>query len=213
MVFGDRVAAFEGSGRVERVVTAGGTSIECDFAVLGLGVEPVVDWLQESGVDLDDGVAVDELCRSSAKGVFAAGDVANHAHPVFGRRVRVEHWQNAIDHGRAAALSMMGKGTPYREIHWFWSDQYDQNLQYAGFHRDWDDLVIRGSLEARDFSAFYMKGGVVQAVVALNRGDDVRDATPLIAAAIPVDRERLADEGIGLSTLTPAHAADRSAAR
>jgi 3-phenylpropionate/trans-cinnamate dioxygenase ferredoxin reductase subunit len=119
---------------------------------------------------------------------------------VFGRRVRVEHWQNAIKHGRAAALSMMGKREPYRDVHWFWSDQYDQNLQYAGFHTDWDELAIRGSLEGRDFAAFYLKAGIVQAVVALNRGEDVRGATPLIEGRVPVDADRLSDESRDLAS-------------
>src|SRR5919201_1580741 len=199
MVWGDRVAAFEGGDRVERVVTEKGARLDCDFAVLGLGVEPVVDWLATSGVELDDGVAVDELCRTNLEGVFAAGDVANHQHPVFGRRVRVEHWQNAIKHGRAAALSMLGKGQAYRDVHWFWSDQYDQNLQYAGFHTDWDRLVVRGNLKGRDFAAFYVKAGTVQAVAALNRGEDVRRAMPLIRGQVAVDGEKLADESRDLA--------------
>src|SRR6266511_866954 len=208
----DQVAAFEGGRRVEQVVTAGGRRLDCDFAVLGLGVEPVTDWLSPSGVELDNGVAVDELCRTNVEGVFAAGDVANHLHPVFGRRVRVEHWQNAIKHGRAAALSMLGKGEPYRDVHWFWSDQYDQNLQYAGFTTEWDRLAIRGSLKGRDFVACYLKNGIVQAVVALNRGEDVRLATPLIEGRVPVDAEQLADESRAFRDLASVAARDRSPA-
>jgi 3-phenylpropionate/trans-cinnamate dioxygenase ferredoxin reductase subunit len=190
MIREDRIAAFEGSGRVERVLTAGGESLECDFVVLGLGVEPVTEFLAGSGVEIDNGVLVDELCRTNVEGIFAAGDVANHRHLILGR-IRVEHWQNAIKHGRAAALSMMGKGAPYRDVYWFWSDQYDQNLQYAGFAMTWDQLVIRGSLEARDFTAFYLKGGQVIAAVALNRGDDIEPARELIASAAKVDPELL----------------------
>jgi 3-phenylpropionate/trans-cinnamate dioxygenase ferredoxin reductase subunit len=212
MFFNDRVAALEGPGRVERVVTANGERLDCDFAVLGLGVEPVIDWLGTSGIEFDNGVAVDELCRTNVEGVFAAGDVANHLHPVFRRRVRVEHWQNAIKHGRAAALSMLGKGEPYRDVHWFWSDQYDQNLQYAGFHTEWDQLAVRGSLKGRDFVAFYLKDGIVLAVVALNRGEDVRLATPLIAGRVPVDAEQLADESRDIGSLASVTARDRSPA-
>src|SRR6266511_3954308 len=208
----DQVAAFEGGRRVEQVVTAGGQRLDCDFAVLGLGVEPVTDWLSPSGVELDNGVAVDELCRTNVEGVFAAGDVANHLHPVFGRRVRVEHWQNAIKHGRAAALSMLGKGEPYRDVYWFWSDQYDQNLQYAGFTTEWDRLAVRGSLKGRDFVACYLKNGIVQAVVALNRGEDVRLATPLIEGRVPVDAEQLADESRAFRDLASVAARDRSPA-
>jgi 3-phenylpropionate/trans-cinnamate dioxygenase ferredoxin reductase subunit len=201
IVANDRVASFEGTDRVEAVVTASGERLECDFVVLGLGVEPVTELLAETGVVIDNGIVVDELCRTNVEGVFAAGDVANHFHPVYGTHIRVEHWQHAIKHGQAAARSMLGKGSPYADVHWFWSDQYDQNLQYAGYHREWDDLAVRGSLEKRSFTAFYLKGGVVQAVVALNRGEDVRAATPLIETRALVDPARLADDRIELATL------------
>jgi 3-phenylpropionate/trans-cinnamate dioxygenase ferredoxin reductase component len=201
LIFEDRVAAFEGGTRVERVVTSQGRTIECDFAVVGLGVEPNVDLLAGTGVKLDNGVVVDELCRTNVDGVYAAGDVANHYHPVFDRHIRIEHWQNAILHGRAAGLSMLDKGQPYDEIHWFWSDQYDHNLQYAGFHTDWDDLVVRGSFEDRNFTAFYMKDGRVLAVVALNRGPDVHRSIPIIKAAGHVDPARLREEETDLRVL------------
>ncbi|CAN5209089.1 hypothetical protein BH20ACT24_BH20ACT24_03120 [soil metagenome] len=207
MTFGDRLAAFEGEGRVERVVTANGLRLECDFAVVGLGVEPVVDLVAGSGIDVDNGILVDEYSRTNVDGIYAAGDVANHYHPVFGRRLRIEHWQNAARQGRAAALSMLGTGAPYDEIHWFWSDQYDHNLQYAGFHTEWDDLVVRGSLEALNFIAFYMKGGRVQASVSLNRGSDLRASMGLIRAAAAVETGRLRDEAVDLRALEPAAAA------
>jgi 3-phenylpropionate/trans-cinnamate dioxygenase ferredoxin reductase subunit len=201
LIFEDRVASFEGSTRVERVVTTQGRTIECDFAVVGLGVEPNAEVLAGTGVKLDDGVVVDEYCRTNVEGIYAAGDVANHYHPVFDRHIRIEHWQNGILHGRAAALSMLDKGRPYDEIHWFWSDQYGQNLQYAGFHTEWDDLVIRGSLEERNFMAFYMKEGRVLAVVALNRGTDVHRSLPLIKAGGRVDPMRLREEETDLRVL------------
>jgi 3-phenylpropionate/trans-cinnamate dioxygenase ferredoxin reductase subunit len=120
---------------------------------------------------------------------------------VFGRRIRTEHWQNAIRQARSAAGSMLGKNGAYDEIHWFWSDQYDQNLQYSGYHREWDDLVVRGRLEARDFSAFYMKDGKVQAVVALNRGPDIRASEGLIRSRRAVEPARLRDEAVELSAV------------
>src|SRR5690606_3451822 len=125
-------------GHVESVVTKGGRRFPCDLAVVGVGVEPVVDFLDGSGIAIDNGVLVDEYCRTNVDDVYAAGDVANHWHPVFGRRMRVEHWQNAMQQGAAAARSMIGTGQPYGAIHWFWSDQYDQNLQYAGHHHGWE---------------------------------------------------------------------------
>jgi 3-phenylpropionate/trans-cinnamate dioxygenase ferredoxin reductase subunit len=209
MTFDDQVAAFEGDGAVRSVKTAGGLSFECDFVVLGLGVQPVTGFLDGSGIEVDDGVLVDERCRANVDGVYAAGDVANHVHPVLGPRVRVEHWDNARRQGRAAALNMIGRDTVYDDIHWFWSDQYEHTLQYAGHHREWDELVIRGNLEARSFAAFYLVRGRVRAVVSLDRPADVRDAMPLIAAGGAVDAAKLRDEDVALSSLTQVAAGRR----
>jgi 3-phenylpropionate/trans-cinnamate dioxygenase ferredoxin reductase component len=198
---GDSVDAFEGSGRVERVVTAAGRRIECDFAVIGVGVEPAAELAVGTGVEVDDGIVVDEYCRTSVEGIYAAGDVANHYHPVFERRIRVEHWDNALKQGPAAARNMLGKDEPYEEIPWFWSDQYDTNLQYAGFHTSWDELVVRGSLEGRSFVAFYCTDGRVLAAVAVNRGKDLRRSIPLIKARRPLEPAKLRDPDIDLRTL------------
>jgi 3-phenylpropionate/trans-cinnamate dioxygenase ferredoxin reductase component len=201
LIFEDTVAAFEGAGRVERVTTRGGRRLECDFVVVALGVEPVTDPLIGTGVKIDNGVVVDEYCRTGIEGIYAAGDVANHYHPVFGRHIRVEHWQNAQKQGQAAARSMLGDGKPYQEIPWFWSDQYEHNLQYAGFHRDWDELVVRGSLEERSFVAFYRKDERVLAAVAVNRGRDLRRSVPLIKARERIEGSRLRDPDVDLRTL------------
>jgi len=198
---GDRVAAFEGSERVERVVTSGGKVLECDFAVVGMGVEPLTELVVGSGIEVDDGIVVDEFCRTNADGVYAAGDVANHFHPVFAQRLRTEHWFNAKRQGRAAALSMVGKSGPYDEVPWFWSDQYEHNFQYAGFHREWDELVVRGSLEERNFLAFYMKDGRVQATATFSRGPQCRRSVSLIRAHAVVERSRLEDETLDIRTL------------
>jgi 3-phenylpropionate/trans-cinnamate dioxygenase ferredoxin reductase subunit len=204
LVFEDSVVAFEGAGQVERVVTQAGRRIDCDFAVVGLGVEPAAEVVAGTGVKLDNGIVVDAYCRTSVDGIYAAGDVANHYHPVFERQMRVEHWQNALQQGAAAARSMLGKGEPYAEVHWFWSDQYDANLQYAGFHTEWDELVLRGSLEGRRFVAFYLKEGRVLAAAAMNQGRDLRRTLPVIAARVQVDAGRLRDENVDLRTLAQA---------
>jgi 3-phenylpropionate/trans-cinnamate dioxygenase ferredoxin reductase component len=201
LIFEDTVAAFEGAGRVERVTTMGGRRLECDFVVVGLGVEPNTEPLARSGVKIDNGVLVDEYCRTGVEGIYAAGDVANHYHPVFGRHIRVEHWQNALKQGQAAARSMLGNGEPYQEIPWFWSDQYEHNLQYAGFHRDWDELVVRGSMEERSFVAFYRKDERVLAAVAIDRGRDLRRSMSLIKAKVQAEASRLRDPDVDLRTL------------
>ena len=173
--YGEGVDAFEGAGTVERVLTSSGERVECDFAVVGVGIEPAVEVVAGTGVEVDNGIVVDELCRTSVEGIWAAGDVARHHHPLFGL-VRVEHWRNAIEQGAAAARSMLGKGVPYAEVHWFWSDQYDANIQYTGHHTGWDELVVRGSIDERKFVAFYLVQGVVHAAAALDSGRDLRRA-------------------------------------
>jgi 3-phenylpropionate/trans-cinnamate dioxygenase ferredoxin reductase subunit len=201
MTFDDQVASFEGDGRIRSVKTASGRSFECDFVVLGLGVEPIVGWLEGSGLAVSDGVDVDERCQGSVEGIFAAGDVANHLHPVFGRRIRVEHWQNAREQGRAAARSMLGRPEPYDAIHWFWSDQYEHTIEYGGYHREWDDLAVRGTLESRNFAAFYLQDGRVRAVVAVDRPADVRDGMALIKRGGRADAAKLRDEDVAISSL------------
>jgi 3-phenylpropionate/trans-cinnamate dioxygenase ferredoxin reductase component len=209
LVLEDSVAAFEGEGGIERVRTAGGRVIDCDFAVVGTGIAPVAELLEAAGAAVDNGVLVDGLCRTSLPDVYAAGDLANHLHPVFGR-LRVEHWNNASNQGRAAALSMLDSGSPYDYVHSFWSDQYDESLEYVGFARAWDRIVFRGSLESGRFLAFYLQEGVLQAVFGLNRGGDPEDpdqdgelkaCVPLIRRRARVDPTLLADEDQDLASI------------
>jgi 3-phenylpropionate/trans-cinnamate dioxygenase ferredoxin reductase subunit len=197
----DTVETFEGSDRVEAVTTKAGRRIECNLVVAGIGIEPVTEVVAGTGVEVDNGILVDEFCRTNVEGIYAAGDVANHMHPLFGRRMRVEHWQNAIRHGTHAAKSILGGTEPYAEVHWFWSDQYDANLQYAGHHREWDSLVFRGSVEERKFLAFYIKDDLVDAVVGFNRGKDLRRAMAIVRARKPVDPAKLQDDDVDLKTL------------
>jgi 3-phenylpropionate/trans-cinnamate dioxygenase ferredoxin reductase subunit len=122
--------------------------------------------------------------------VYAAGDVANQYHPLFGRNMRVEHWHNALNQSAAAARTMLGRERPYDAVPWFWSDQYDMNLQYAGAHERIERVVIRGSLEEKTFLAFFMSGRRIDAIVAMNRGKDLRRAMPMIRTReIEDDRE------------------------
>src|SRR5688500_4302207 len=200
-VFNDSVEAFEGDGPIAHVLTRAGLRIPCDFAVVGVGVEPVVDVLQDSGVRIDNGIVVDQYCATSSGGIYAAGDVANHFHPVFRRHIRVEHWQNAMRHGDNAARNMLGERIAYDDIPWFWSDQYDANIQYAGHHTSHDDLIVRGRLDGGSFAAFYMNDGLIDAVVGVNNARDVRRAMPLIKARQPVDPGRLRDESVDLRSL------------
>ncbi|MDP8957575.1 MAG: FAD-dependent oxidoreductase [Actinomycetota bacterium] len=199
--FQESVERFEGTTRVEEVITSKGTRIACDLAVVGVGIQPATEVVEGTDVAVENGILVDEFCRTTVDGVFAAGDVANHYHPLFGRRMRVEHWDNALKQGAAAARNMMGRETTFADPHWFWSDQYDFNLQYMGFATAWDEFVVRGSLEDRNFVGFYVKDGVVDAVVGLNRGRDVRRSAGLIQSRQPVDPAVLRDEDGDLKKL------------
>jgi 3-phenylpropionate/trans-cinnamate dioxygenase ferredoxin reductase subunit len=185
------------------VITKSGQRIACDFAVVGVGVQPVTEIVADSGVKIENGIVVDAFCRTNVADIYAAGDVANHYHPLIGRHLRVEHYQNAIGQGMAAARTMLGKGQPYADVPWFWSDQYEYNIQYAGFHSQWDRFVVRGDLAQRDFLGFYLKDGRISAAVAINRGKDLRLAMRLIEAQLPVDPNVLADEAVKLRTLLP----------
>jgi 3-phenylpropionate/trans-cinnamate dioxygenase ferredoxin reductase subunit len=200
-VFNDSVQAFEGNGRIALVITAAGLRIPCDFVVVGVGVEPVTELLDGSDIRVDNGIVVDQHCATSVASIYAAGDVANHFHPLFGRHVRVEHWQNAMRQGDNAARNMLGERIPYDDIPWFWSDQYDASLQYAGHHTSYDELIVRGRLDGGSFAVFYMNGGLLDAVVGVNNARDVRRAIPLIKARRPVDPGQLRDDSVDLRSL------------
>ena len=200
-MFEDSVAAFEGSRRVNCVVTKAGQRLECDFVVVGIGIEPAVELLEGSGIHVDNGIVVDEYCQTNVSGIYAAGDVANHYHPLFDRRIRVEHWQNAIKQSTAAARNMLGKPVPYDEVHWFWSDQFDANLQYAGFHTTWQQLVVRGRMDSDNYLACYVNDGRIDAAVGLNRAKDVRRVMALIRSRRTVDLDELRDDSVDLRSL------------
>jgi len=177
LVLGDGVDRLEGGERVERVVTGSGRQFECDFVVAGIGIEPEVELLRAAGARISNGVEVDEYCRTSLPDVYAAGDIANHSHPLFGR-IRVEHYNNAEKQGRAAAASLLDRGAPYDYMHSFWSDQFDQSLEYVGHAAEWDSITVEGSLRDRDFIVRYIRGGRLLAAAAMGRGGDPENAEP-----------------------------------
>lgn len=208
LLAGEQVAAFEGTERVEAIVTGTGHRIACDFAVAGIGVEPDVPAVAGSSIALDNGILVDELCRTSAADVYAAGDVANHLHPLFGR-IRVEHYNNAEKQGTAAARSMLGSTAPYDYVHTFWSDQYEHTIEYVGHVTKWDEFVVRGSVEEGKLVGFYLVDGVVRAAIGLDRGGDpeldhdseMAASARLVAARARPARGVLADEHADLWSL------------
>ena len=196
LVLGDGVDRLEGGERVERVVTKSGRQFECDFVVAGIGIDPEVDLLRAAGARISNGVEVDEYCRTSLPDVYAAGDIADHAHPLFGR-IRVEHYNNAEKQGRSAAASLLDRGVPYDYMHSFWSDQFDRTLEYVGFAAEWDGITVEGSLRDLDFIVRYMRGGELLAAAAIGRGGDPESDEPSelknIANQIRAGRENLID--------------------
>jgi 3-phenylpropionate/trans-cinnamate dioxygenase ferredoxin reductase subunit len=208
LLAGAQVTAFEGTGRLETVVTADGERIGCDFAVVGVGIEPVVPPVAGSSVAQQNGILVDELCRTNAADIYAAGDVANHLHPVLGR-IRVEHYNSAVHHGPAAARSMMGSDAHFDYIHNFWSDQYEHTLQYVGHATRWDDFAVRGSLQDGKFIGFYLDAGVVRAAIGFDRGGDpeyepdseMAACAKLVARRAQPDRNVLTDDNADLRSL------------
>ena len=199
---GMTVTEFRGSRAVEAVRLSDGSELACDIAVVGVGVAPAIGWLG-SQVAVSDGVDTDELCRTNVRGIFAAGDVACSWRPRLKRRVRLEHFDNAESQGAAAGRAMHGNTRPYDPIPFFWSDQYDVSLQYYGFARDWDRVVLRRHAGDDSLIAFYLKDGRVEAACTLNRSQDANVVKRLIGGTGVSDAD-LADDAKSLKSLIPA---------
>jgi 3-phenylpropionate/trans-cinnamate dioxygenase ferredoxin reductase subunit len=201
LMLGEGVEAFEGDGAVARVRTTAGRVVECDFAVVGIGVAPRVELSQAAGLEIENGIVVDEQLRTSAPQVFAAGDVANAWHPFYGRRIRVEHWSNALHQGPAAARAMLGETVSYDRIPYFFSDQYDVGMEYSGYATEWDQVVFRGERASGEFVAFWLKGGRVVAGMNVNVWDVNEHVQALIRAGAAVEVSALADPDTPLDSL------------
>ncbi|MGH2871136.1 MAG: FAD-dependent oxidoreductase, partial [Solirubrobacteraceae bacterium] len=195
------VEAFEGDGAVRRVRTTSGRVVECDFAVVGIGVTPRVKLASDAGLQAEHGVFVNEQLRTSADNVFAAGDVANARHPFYERWVRVEHWANALHQGPAAARSMLGQDVSFDRIPYFFSDQYDVGMEYSGYATEWDEVLFRGDRDAGEFIAFWCKDGRVLAGMNVNVWDVNDQVQALIRSRRQVDRDALRDSDTPLESL------------
>ncbi len=201
LLLGSGVEAIEGDGRAERVRTSDGRTIDCAAVVVGIGVAPRSE-LAQGVLRVDNGILVDEHLQASVDGIFAAGDVANAIHPVFGRRVRVEHWANALEQGPAAARSMLGRDVSYAKVPYFFSDQYEVGMEYAGLHDPGsDELVLRGDMASREFIAFWVRGDTLVAGMNVNVWDVSDPIQELIASGATVDRARLADPDVPVAEL------------
>jgi 3-phenylpropionate/trans-cinnamate dioxygenase ferredoxin reductase subunit len=204
LIAGAAVEALEGDGRVERVRLAGGRTIDCSAVVAGVGVAPRTGLAEAAGLRVDNGVLADATLRTSAPGVFAAGDVANAEHPFYGRRVRVEHWASALNQGPCAARNMLGRGEPYERLPYFFSDQYDLGMEYSGLADPGARVVMRGDPAAREVVVFWLDDGHrVLAGMNVNVWDVNETVQALIRSRAPVDAARLADPGVPLEELIP----------
>lgn len=188
---GVNVTEFRGAGALEEAVLSDGTSIACNLAVVGIGIVPSSGLL--SDLDTHDGIATDEFCRTPFAGVFAAGDIARSWRPRLGRRVRLQHFDNAELQGVAAARSMCGKMTPFDPIPFFWSDQYEWDMQYYGSAQEWDEVVLRGQPALGSFMAFYLKDARIEAVCAVNLSRDTSIIKRLLGQT-GISRKILADD-------------------
>jgi 3-phenylpropionate/trans-cinnamate dioxygenase ferredoxin reductase component len=204
MLMGTGVAAFEGAKAVERVRTSDGRELQCDFVVVGVGVQPRTDLAAQAGIAVNDGILVDQRLQTSGPGVFAAGDVARTHHPFYGQGIRVEHWSNALNQGPAAARTMLGHTDAYDRVPYFFSDQYDVGMEYSGFAHTWDRVVFRGDPASRQFIAFWLTGDHVVAGMNVNVWDVTDPIQRLIRERASVEDRRLADPDVALEELAPA---------
>ena len=193
------VEAFEGTGKLD-AVRAGGRSHPADIVLVGIGVIPNVELAKDAGLACEDGIVVDTCARTADPAIFAAGDCTRHTGR-DGAFIRLESVQNAIDQAKHAALAMAGKPADYREVPWFWSDQYDLKLQIAGLARDGDVLVKRGDPAQRKFAIFHLRDRAVAAVEAVNAPTEYMIGRKLIAEGAVVSPERLADTSIPMKNI------------
>jgi 3-phenylpropionate/trans-cinnamate dioxygenase ferredoxin reductase subunit len=207
MRLGESVDAFEGDDVVKRVRTHSGKTFDCDFVVVGIGVEPRVELASDAGLEIEDGIAVDKRLRSSAPEVFAAGDVANAWHPFYGRRIRVEHWYNALNQGPVAAQAMLGHDVAYDRIPYFYSNQYEVSMEYSGYTTEWDEVVFRGDRDTGEFVAFWLRDGRVVAGMNVNVGDVNEQLRAVIRSRQAVDGAALTDPDTPLDALAGGHVA------
>jgi len=203
--FGAAVRAFRGESRVAAVVLGDGTELPADAVVVGVGVRPNVALAEQAGLTVDNGVVVDQGLRGSDPRIYAAGDIANAYHPVYGTHVRVEHWATALHSGPAAARSMLGAEVVYDRLPYFYTDQYDLGMEYTGYAPPggYDTVVVRGDLAKRKFIAFWTARGRVMAGMNVNVWDVTPQIENLIRSGKPVDLARLADPGFALEDVTP----------
>jgi len=196
-----QINAIVGTVAAQGVRTTDGSVIEGDLVVVGVGVSPRDELAREAGLTVENGIVVDEFLRTSAADIFAAGDVAATWNPMYNRRIRMEHWANALNQGQTAARNMLGQNTAYAKLPYFYSDQYDLGMEYNGYAADWDRVVVRKGTSVLEFLAFWLKDGRVLAAMNANVWDQGDGIKALIRSGATVDADRLADLSVPLAEL------------
>ncbi|MEE9224996.1 MAG: FAD-dependent oxidoreductase [Bacteroidota bacterium] len=205
-VFGEKAEAFEGNGRLRAVRTSGGRKLRCDIAVVGVGVKPATDFLEGSGLELNNGIMVNEFMETNIPGIYAAGDAANYFDLIYKRRRRIEHWDNAIKQGQVVAQNVLGHRQPYRGVSYFFSDVWDLHWQLVGDFEGATQRIIRGAMEDRKFGILYLKDRFLQAMFLLGLPfKEIRIAEKLIVQKISLEDhlEKLKDPSFPLKDLLP----------
>ncbi len=196
------IAGFTGrDGRVAGVKTSRDEVIAADLIVVGIGIQPNTELAAEAGLEIDNGIVVDDRCRTGDPRIYAVGDCSAHPSRIYGGRIRLESVHNAVEQAKTAAAGVCGEDVVYDQVPWFWSDQYDIKLQIAGLSDGYDRFVIRGDKRSRSFSCLYLAEGRLLAVDAVNAPRDFMQSKSLIAAGATPDPDRLADPGTALSDL------------
>ncbi|HEU0197519.1 MAG TPA: FAD-dependent oxidoreductase [Nevskiaceae bacterium] len=200
----ERFALSADGKRVTAAVLADGTEVPADLVLVGIGQLPNVELAKEAGLSVDNGIVVDACGRTADPDIVAAGDCASYPSQLYGRRLRLESVQNALEYSRTAAAAMLGLEEPYAALPWFWSDQYDVKLQMAGLSTGYDHKIVRGTPAEHNFAIFYLREGVLIAADTVGRAQDFMAAKKLILARAKPDAAQLADPQVALKTLLPA---------
>lgn len=192
------VKAFIGDHHIQSVELSNGEQLDADLVVVGIGVLPNVELAESCGLAVNDGIVVDDHCRTDDPDIFAIGDCTMHPNALLGRSLRLESVHNAVEQAKTAAANLLGEDVGYTQVPWFWSDQYDLKLQIVGMSQGYDEVVTRGNPEQRSFACLYLQQGRLIAVDAVNNPRDFMQAKALIAAGCHPDVTRLADPAIAL---------------
>ena len=195
------VNGFSGDERVAGVILDNDETLPVDIVVIGIGIVPNVELASDCGLDVSNGIVVDDHCRTSDPDIYAIGDCTWHPNALLGYDLRLESVHNALEQAKTAASNICGDDVAYAQVPWFWSDQYDLKLQIAGLSQGYDEVVVRGSMEDRSFACLYLKDGRLISIDAVNSPKDFVQSKALIAARATIDPVRLADTGVQLKDM------------